>query len=771
MEQSLAIGLQHIERLRKLYRAQPRDDNAIERVAKDARTRLEEVILGDPPLAARKEVEDQLWRYCYYKRIEEFRKRLAKSGRPSQASDARETAQRQRALRGDFLHFLDVAQSQYASFLTRLTQAREATSKEDIRKQLFSASIHRCHLYTGDLARYRELNDTSREQKSYEAAAQQYKEALRAYPQKGNPHNQLAVLAQYRNEMIVALFRYEMALLVPEPFETAQTNLNMLYDFVLKNARKRDLLNQPVLPSNAPISGSQRSALLRDFSFRFVLLHGLVNGHSHLKPEDGVSQDALMKRVIDELALLVRKSALNKEVRLALVVTSISLVLNARKTRTDPDVAETLAFSVVSTFASHLADAAKRGPAEATPGEALTAVSVFLEWIREDIKAGNTIDLKRKPAALTLWNSLQVLWPSLLAAANGGASTQTSIVRKPELLWEDVELEAFVPLRGSRGYLAAAAAGDNKKPAASGQDREKAATERGQRVCLVCDWIMHDSRYVGVLPFDASFALPVNANVAAISSVASLLDKSHLAHSAHAGWSGAQRSGRPTSKTQFGANEEEDDGEEIIMLVPGSLRPGASSLSGNSSDQRSTTASQPGPQAMNKNGLRPENLAFTIQGTPSGTENIHTAYEVPPFNSSAAFLGKSNEPPLQPPRQMKTSGFPGTLTAPQTFGLSRNPKDSYQDGPGAGTWQTPMSMNFVSPPTESPAGSAPSTHASGLLSPSALLPFLPPMEGAPQDAAASSAGLSQVSSSRPPPGFASESMSENRKSNSIHPGR
>ncbi|GBG25884.1 Ankyrin-1 [Hondaea fermentalgiana] len=417
----------------------------------------DQVILDDPHLAARREVEDQLWRYCYYKRIEEFRKNLAQAGRPSQASDAREAAQRQRALRGDFLHFLDVAQSQYSAFLDRLEEKRESTSSDEARKTLYATSIHRCHLFSGDLARYRELNDTSRDKKSFDAASRHYRQALKAYPHKGNPHNQLAVLAQYRNAMVIALFRYVMALSVAEPFETARTNLGMLYDAVLRDVRKRNLLSQTPLPANAPITGSQRAGLLRDFSFRFVLVHGMIAGRLKLKPEENTSLRTLVARVVDELALLVRKSALNIEMRLGLVVACISLILDARKSRADLRAAEALAFAVISTFAKHLADASSHAASSATPGEALAAVSVFLEWLRADAAAatstqGTSIQVDRE-AAGPLWSSLATLWPSLVSAAQKSTSDGASLQGTNDfvLLWEDLELEAFVPLQNSRG--------------------------------------------------------------------------------------------------------------------------------------------------------------------------------------------------------------------------------------------------------------------------------------------------------------------------------
>ena len=67
-------------------------------------------------------------------------------------------------------------------------------------------SCHRCLVYLGDVARYRELHrDGGGEGKDWGGAARYYHLALRLLPAQGAPHNQLAVLATYTEDDLEAL--------------------------------------------------------------------------------------------------------------------------------------------------------------------------------------------------------------------------------------------------------------------------------------------------------------------------------------------------------------------------------------------------------------------------------------------------------------------------------------------------------------------------------------------------------------------------------------
>jgi len=72
-------------------------------------------------------------------------------------------------------------------------------------------SIHRCLVFLGDLARYRELH-SQKARKNFSVAEGYYYRALAVMPENGNPHNQLAVLATYIEAETIAVssFMYFM---------------------------------------------------------------------------------------------------------------------------------------------------------------------------------------------------------------------------------------------------------------------------------------------------------------------------------------------------------------------------------------------------------------------------------------------------------------------------------------------------------------------------------------------------------------------------------
>ena len=68
-------------------------------------------------------------------------------------------------------------------------------------------TVHRCLIYLGDLARYRELH-SDRKEKKYSLARNFYTLAIWLCPDIGNPFNQLAVIDTYEGNEISAVEHY-----------------------------------------------------------------------------------------------------------------------------------------------------------------------------------------------------------------------------------------------------------------------------------------------------------------------------------------------------------------------------------------------------------------------------------------------------------------------------------------------------------------------------------------------------------------------------------
>ncbi|CAJ0897804.1 19179_t:CDS:10 [Entrophospora sp. SA101] len=158
-----------------------------------------------------KEVEANLWKYVYYKAIEDFRKKLRANKLPP------------RRLTTAFRSFLYEATGFYYFFIQRLAihfELRQlyplikkyglTIDYSEVSPQLYSDDIKKraiisCHkslIFLGDL---------------------------------GNPHNQLAVIANYESDNFSAVYHYYRSLAVKHPFMTAKDNISLLFNKAMKS--------------------------------------------------------------------------------------------------------------------------------------------------------------------------------------------------------------------------------------------------------------------------------------------------------------------------------------------------------------------------------------------------------------------------------------------------------------------------------------------------------------------------------------------------------
>ena len=120
----------------------------------------------------------------------------------------------------------------------RIAAARIPTNRTQLLDILQKALI-----YCGDLARYRAmyaalpaaLQRTAEGERApdFSAAVRFYRQAHVLLPDRGNPMNQLAVVAMRTGDRFLATYEYFRALCVRFPFETARENLDRLLDKAL----------------------------------------------------------------------------------------------------------------------------------------------------------------------------------------------------------------------------------------------------------------------------------------------------------------------------------------------------------------------------------------------------------------------------------------------------------------------------------------------------------------------------------------------------------
>ncbi|KAG7598520.1 Tetratricopeptide-like helical domain superfamily [Arabidopsis suecica] len=160
------------------------------------------------------EVEFSLWK-LHYKHIDEFRKGL-------------KTDDQIKHMKA-FKLFLSKAAEFYQSLISKVRGYYHRLS-EECGEQKSRFLCHRFYICLGDLQRYQEQYLKTHEHPNWSTAATYYLEAAKSWPDSGNPHNQLAVLATYVGDEFLALYHCVRSLAVKEPFPGASNNLLLLFE-------------------------------------------------------------------------------------------------------------------------------------------------------------------------------------------------------------------------------------------------------------------------------------------------------------------------------------------------------------------------------------------------------------------------------------------------------------------------------------------------------------------------------------------------------------
>eukprot|EP00516_Mucochytrium_quahogii_P000110 CAMPEP_0203758604 /NCGR_PEP_ID=MMETSP0098-20131031/11463_1 /ASSEMBLY_ACC=CAM_ASM_000208 /TAXON_ID=96639 /ORGANISM=" , Strain NY0313808BC1" /LENGTH=622 /DNA_ID=CAMNT_0050651135 /DNA_START=312 /DNA_END=2180 /DNA_ORIENTATION=+ len=449
-----------------------------------------------------------------------------------------------RRITGQFLHFLDQSKDRYSAFLEKLNASRNKNTTPQV-ATLVQKSIYRCFLYLGDLARYRATYYDTTSAKNYAVAEKYYRMALKQDPTQGNPHNQLAVLAQYLHRTCMAMYEYVRSIHIEVPFPTSQRNLDVLFDLVSADVKKKKLVDKSVV-FTAPMSNAERQAMLRDFLTRFVHLSGILSQKEDCTDDQLEAANFILTQVDAQLPVLVRKWAIKRDLQLAMVVCAIHNLLAARanESSSKTQLAEKCLFTLVAIFAEM--SVGQKTTSLDRP-DLLLSVSTFCNWVRSDSSPEQQVKLSLdSTCAKRLWNALKNAWEHLCEFR---VSRPTSVV-----LWEEMELSGFLPV--SKDLSA------SNGPLCTSEDKDELAIVeakmRSSVVCSFCDWLVNECGY-DVLPFQPQIATPLasNEDSAAVSSAAMLLGDLDSSWTSNA-----------FDQPVAGEKEEEVEEEEIIVLTP-----------------------------------------------------------------------------------------------------------------------------------------------------------------------------------------------------------
>ncbi|KAB1227564.1 Protein SMG7 [Morella rubra] len=505
----------------------PSDPNAWQQM----RENYEAIILEDHAFSEQHNIEYALWQ-LHYKRIEELRAHFSAAltsagSNTSQGGKGPARPDRVAKIKLQFKTFLSEATGFYHDLIlktrakyglplgnftedseNRMVTEKDVKKSAEMKKGLISC--HRCLIYLGDLARYKGLyGEGDSKSREFAAASSYYLQAASLWPSSGNPHHQLAILASYSGDELVAVYRYFRSLAVDSPFSTARDNLIVAFE---KNRQSYSQLSEDIKASAVKelpvrltgngrgrgeaklaskdnnLEGSQvkdgTSNVLdtyKSFCIRFVRLNGILFTRTSLETVAEVL--AVVSSGLRELLSTGTEEVLNfgadaLENGLLIVRLIAILVFTVHNVRRETDgqsyseivqraVLLRNAFTAVFELMGHILERCVqlRDPSSSY---LLPGILVFVEWLAccPDIVAGSDVDEKQETVRSRFWKNCISFWNKLLfnelvsldddedeSCFNNLSRYEEEETENRRALWEDFELRGFVPLLPAQTIL------------------------------------------------------------------------------------------------------------------------------------------------------------------------------------------------------------------------------------------------------------------------------------------------------------------------------
>ncbi|XP_058205654.1 nonsense-mediated mRNA decay factor SMG7-like [Rhododendron vialii] len=494
----------------------PSDPNAWQQM----RENYEAIVLEDNAFSEQHEIEYALWQ-LHYRRIDELRGHLSAAlasagSTPSQngKGPTRTGPDRITKIRSQFKTFLSQASGYYHDMMLKIRAKCGLPLGYDQETQILSQdgnistemkrgliSCHRCLIYLGDLARYKGLyGEVESKARDFAAASSYYMQASSLWPSNGNPHHQLAILALYSGDELVAIYRYFRSLAVDYPFSTARDNLIIAFEknrqsysqlpgnakasvkivptrMTAKRRGKGDTSVQKDSRAEANLVKERASSVpvtFKAFSIRFVRLNGILFSRTSLETFEEVYSFVrgdlldLLGSGANEEYTFGSDAAECRLVIVRLIAILIFSVHNVNRETENQSYAEILqrslvlqnVFTAIFEFMGLILERCVQLNDPST-SYLLPGIMVFVEWLacRQDIAGGSEVDEKQASARSLFWNHfvsfLNKLLSSGLPAINeDGDETCFSDMRRYDegetanrlALFEDVEMRGFLPL-------------------------------------------------------------------------------------------------------------------------------------------------------------------------------------------------------------------------------------------------------------------------------------------------------------------------------------
>ncbi|RZB42320.1 protein SMG7-like [Glycine soja] len=497
----------------------PSDPNAWQQI----RENYEAIILEDHAFSEQHNIEYALWQ-LHYKRIEEFRAYFSAAlsstnANSSQGGKGPARPDRITKIRLQFKTFLSEATGFYHDLITKIRakyglplgyfEDSEKDGKKSAEMKKGLVACHRCLIYLGDLARYKGMyGEGDSINREFTAASSYYLQAASLWPSSGNPHHQLALLASYSGDELVAIYRYFRSLAVDSPFTTARENLIVAFEknrqsfsqlsgdvkalavkesSVRSTGKGRGKGEAKLATRGTGVDASPRTGAssiqetYKYFCTRFVRLNGILFTRTSIETFAEVL--AVVSTGLRELLSSGQDEELNfgtDTPENALVIVRIVCILvftvyNVNKESEGQTYSEivqravllqnafTAAFELMGYLIERCAQLRDPSSSYLLPG-----ILVFVEWLAfyPDLAAGNDVDENQANLRSEFWNRCVSFLNKLLSVGpmsidddeeetcfNNMSRYEEGETENRHALWEDSELRGFIPLLPAQTIL------------------------------------------------------------------------------------------------------------------------------------------------------------------------------------------------------------------------------------------------------------------------------------------------------------------------------
>ncbi|KAI8920216.1 hypothetical protein DFJ77DRAFT_451699 [Powellomyces hirtus] len=483
--------------------------DVVQNVRVQLRDALASAILNDYEGSGTRDLEGTLWKAAHYKIIEEFRKTLKEIHGNARRSGRSEERKDVRLLTAHFRAFLAEATAFYVRFICRLQRhfklhgrgidavveqlsiavdsedtIEPSESQEHIPDAMQTTAIGSCYrslIFLGDLARYREIY-ADRKETNWSTARMFYNMAIQLMPDSGNPYNQLAVIASYAGDELLAVEYYLRSLAISKPFATAFENLDILFEKVQKRTESAKTAPSPVKGLEDQFIGLVgnligKSKSLDDF---MTIKTAWLSSFRRLLGEGALPADVLMRYSVVIMAVvhLVRQEAFKSK-------TSNS---QASWTTADNSLAgssEIAAFAISMIRAvvdntldtlkhANLSDISGSDSIPANIDENMPTILIMMAWLKSQWQESHTIPAQNKD----FWKSIASFLTRLAEVDVDLSSSEFHMTS------EETHLEGFVALRRYFADLKASSNVDEHAKTLQA-DRDPTASVRFVHILLI----------------------------------------------------------------------------------------------------------------------------------------------------------------------------------------------------------------------------------------------------------------------------------------------